>query len=87
MRGRQDSSARLKKGFQGRHTFAVELLLAGVGIERVSKLLGHQTVRTTEDYYSAWIKERQEKLVVEVKDAWKQMQLPTAIFPAKGDVQ
>jgi integrase/recombinase XerC len=70
-----------------RHTFAVELLLAGVGIERVSKLLGHQTVRTTEDYYSAWIKERQEKLVVEVKDAWKQMQLPTAIFPAKGDVQ
>lgn len=70
-----------------RHTFAVELLLAGVGIERVSKLLGHKTVRTTEKYYSAWVKERQQKLVVEVKDAWKHMQLPTAIFPTKGDVQ
>ena len=63
------------------------MLLAGVGIERVSKLLGQQTLRTTEDYYSAWVKERQEKLVVEVKDAWKHMQLPTAIFPAKAEMQ
>jgi len=70
-----------------RHTFAVELLSAGVGIERVSKLLGHKTMRTTEKYYSAWVKERQQKLVIEVKDAWKHMQLPTAIFPVKGDVQ
>lgn len=70
-----------------RHTFAVEMLLAGVGIERVSKLLGHKTMRTTEEHYSAWVKERQEKLVVEVKDAWKHMELPTAIFPAKSEVQ
>ncbi|MFY9562055.1 MAG: tyrosine-type recombinase/integrase [Terriglobales bacterium] len=70
-----------------RHTFAVELLLAGVGIERVSKLLGHKTVRTTEKYYSAWVKERQQKLVIEVKDAWKHMQLPTATFPVKDEVQ
>jgi integrase/recombinase XerD len=70
-----------------RHMFAVELLMAGVGIERVSKLLGHKTVRTTEEHYSAWIKERQQKLVIEVKDAWKQMALPTTIFPAKADVQ
>lgn len=70
-----------------RHTFAVELLLAGVGIERVSKLLGHKTMRTTEEHYSAWVKERQQKLVVEVKDAWKHMKLPTAILPVRGDVQ
>lgn len=70
-----------------RHTFAVELLMAGVGIERVSKLLGHKTLRTTEKYYSAWVKERQQKLVIEVKDAWKHMKLPTAIFPTKSDVQ
>ena len=70
-----------------RHTFAVELLLAGVGIEQVSKLLGHKTMRTTERYYSAWVKERQQKLIIEVKDAWKHMQLPAAIFPAKADVQ
>lgn len=50
-----------------RHTFAVELLLAGVPIEQVSKLLGHKTVRTTERYYSAWVKERQGKLEAEVK--------------------
>ena len=31
-----------------RHTFAVEMLLAGVPIERVSVLLGHKTIRTTE---------------------------------------
>ena len=61
-----------------RHMFAVQLLMAGVGIERVSKLLGHKTVRTTEKYYSAWVKERQQKLVLEVKDAWKHMELPTA---------
>jgi site-specific recombinase XerD len=70
-----------------RHTFAVELLMAGVGIERVSKLLGHKAVRTTEKYYSAWVKERQQKLVLEVKDAWKNMELPTAMVPAKCDVQ
>lgn len=60
-----------------RHTFAVEMLLAGVGIERVSKLLGHKTTRTTEKYYSAWVKERQQKLEAEVKDAWTRMTLPT----------
>jgi site-specific recombinase XerD len=59
-----------------RHTFAVELLLAGVRIEQVSKLLGHTTVRTTERYYSAWVQERQKKLEAEVKQAWTKMELP-----------
>jgi integrase len=35
-----------------RDTFAVELLLSGVPIERVSILLGHQSVRITERHYS-----------------------------------
>jgi integrase len=59
-----------------RHTFAVELLLAGVPIEQVSKLLGHKTVRTTERFYSAWVKARQQKLEAEVKQAWTKMELP-----------
>jgi hypothetical protein len=63
-----------------RHTFAVELLLAGMPIEQVSKLLGHKTVRTTERYYSAWVKERQRKLEAEVKEAWTRMELP--VLPA-----
>ena len=37
-----------------RDTFAVELLLAGVPIERVSILLGHQSVRITEKHYNPW---------------------------------
>jgi integrase/recombinase XerD len=64
-----------------RHTFAVEMLLAGVPIERVSKLLGHKTTRTTEKFYSAWVKERQRKLEAEVKDAWTRMILPTNELP------
>lgn len=70
-----------------RHTFAVEMLLAGVPIERVSLLLGHKTIRTTEKYYSAWVKERQQMLEAEVKDAWKKMVLPEPLFPVRGTVQ
>jgi integrase/recombinase XerD len=70
-----------------RHTFAVEMLLAGVPIERVSKLLGHKTTRTTEKFYSAWVKERQRKLEAEVKDAWKKMALPEAVFHVRETVQ
>jgi hypothetical protein len=39
-----------------RGTFAVELLLAGVPIERVSVLLGHQSVRITEKHYAPWVR-------------------------------
>ena len=59
-----------------RHTFAVELLLAGMPIEHVSKLLGHKTVRTTERFYSAWVTARQQKLEADVKQAWTKMALP-----------
>jgi site-specific recombinase XerD len=71
-----------------RHTFAVEMLLAGVGIEEVSKLLGHKTMRTTERYYSAWVPKRQQKLEAEVKEAWTKM-LPVhpIYFPSQPTVQ
>jgi integrase/recombinase XerD len=69
------------------HTFAVENLLAGMPIGRVSILLGHKTVRTTEKYYSAWVNERQTRLEAEVKDAWKKMALPEHLFPVQGTVQ
>lgn len=69
-----------------RHTFSVEMLLAGVPIERVAVLLGHRTVRTTEKYYSAWVTERQTRLEAEVKDAWTRMVLPE-LLPVQGAVQ
>jgi site-specific recombinase XerD len=54
-----------------RDTFAVELLLAGVPIERVSILLGHQSVRITEKHYNPWVRSRQEQLEADVARAWK----------------
>jgi integrase/recombinase XerD len=35
-----------------RNMFAVEMLLAGVPIDRVSMLLGHSSVKITEKHYS-----------------------------------
>ncbi len=53
-----------------RDTLAVELLLAGVPIERVSVLLGHQNVRVTEKYYNPWVYARQQQSGADVARAW-----------------
>jgi integrase len=53
-----------------RHTFAVELLLGGVPIERVSILLGHSSTPITETHYSAWVRARQEQLEADVRQSW-----------------
>jgi integrase/recombinase XerD len=54
-----------------RDTFAVELLLSGVPLERVSVLLGHSSVRVTERHYAPWVRQRQEQMEADVKRAWK----------------
>jgi integrase/recombinase XerD len=54
-----------------RDTFAIELLLAGVPLERVSILLGHESTKVTERHYSPWVKARQEQLEQDVRNAWK----------------
>jgi integrase/recombinase XerD len=41
-----------------RDTFAVELLLAGVPLERVSVLLGHTSIKVTEKHYAPCIRAR-----------------------------
>jgi integrase/recombinase XerD len=41
-----------------RDTFAVDLLLNRVPIERVSVLLEHQSVRFAEKHYSPWVRSR-----------------------------
>jgi integrase/recombinase XerD len=53
-----------------RDTFAVELLLAGVPIERVSVLLGHQSVRITERHFAPWVLARQEQLEADLRSVW-----------------
>jgi len=54
-----------------RDTFAAELLLAGVPLERVSILLGHQSVRITERYYAAWTDSRQRQVEADLRRAWE----------------
>jgi integrase/recombinase XerD len=53
-----------------RDTFTVELLLAGVPLERVSVLLGHQSIRVTEKHYAPWVRSRQEQLERDLESAW-----------------
>lgn len=53
-----------------RDTFATELLLTGVPLERVSILLGHSSIRITERHYSPWVRSRQEQLERDVRGTW-----------------
>ncbi len=53
-----------------RDTFAVELLLADVPLERVSMLLGHSSVKITEKHYAPWVLARQEQLEADVMKTW-----------------
>ena len=54
-----------------RDTFAVELLLDGVPMERVSKLLGHSSVKVTERHYAPWVQALQNQLEADVMRAWR----------------
>jgi integrase/recombinase XerD len=53
-----------------RHTFAVELLKAGVDIRKVSRALGHSSVVITERYYAKWNKAQQDILDGDLARAW-----------------
>ena len=56
-----------------RDTFAVEMLLAGVSLEDVSRLLTHSSIRTTERYYAHWVKARRDQLEQKTIDAMRRM--------------
>jgi len=53
-----------------RDTFAVELLKADTPIERVSILLGHSSVKITEQSYAPWNRARQEQTEADVMRSW-----------------
>jgi len=55
-----------------RDTFAVDLLQKGVPLEEVSKLLGHESIKTTERSYAKWVKGRQDRLNSLVTATWAQ---------------
>ena len=50
-----------------RDTFAVELLLSGVPLERVSVLLGHRSLKVIEKHYAPWVRARREQLEADVR--------------------
>lgn len=81
------SDAKIENGHahRFRDTFATELLLAGVPLERVSILLGHQSVKITEKHYSPWIRERQEQAEADVRRTWAQD--PVALLENAGTPQ
>ena len=56
-----------------RDTFVVEMLLAGVPLEKVSKLVGHESVAMTERYYAKWTKNRKQQLEDEAIAAMRRM--------------
>jgi site-specific recombinase XerD len=56
-----------------RDTFAVEMLLAGVPLEKVSKLLTHESVTMTERYYAKWTASRRQQLEDEAVAAMRRM--------------
>ncbi|MGA9071463.1 MAG: tyrosine-type recombinase/integrase [Terracidiphilus sp.] len=58
------------KSHRLRDTFAVDLLEKGVPLEEVSKLLGHESIRTTEKHYAKWVKGRQDRLDALVTGTW-----------------
>jgi integrase/recombinase XerD len=56
---------------QLRDTFAVSLLEKGVPLEEVSKLLGHDSIKTTEKHYAKWVRSRQDRLDALVVKTWR----------------
>lgn len=58
------------KSHRLRDTFAVDLLGKGVPLEEVSKLLGHDSIRTTEKHYAKWVSGRQDRLDALVTGTW-----------------
>lgn len=56
-----------------RDTFAVEMFLAGVPLEDVSRMLTHSSIRTTERHYAPWVKARQRQLEDKAGAAMRKM--------------
>jgi integrase len=49
------------------------MLKHNVDIRKVSRFLGHTSVRTTEKYYAPWNKAQQEILDDDIRGAWSAM--------------
>lgn len=68
----KDSDGNVKRAFPHmfRDTYAVEGLLSGMLLEEVSKILGHKSIKTTEESYMPWVRARQSGLNTSVVNSW-----------------
>ncbi len=57
----------------------------GVPLERVSVLLGHQSIRVTERHYAPWTRSRQEQIEADLQKAWSED--PVALLQVQGTQQ
>ncbi len=64
-----------------RDMFAVEMLSAGVPLEKVSKLLTHESVTMTERYYAKWTASRRQQLEDVAVDAMRRMGVTVTLDP------
>jgi site-specific recombinase XerD len=62
-----------------RNTFAVEMLLAGVPLEKVSRLLTHESINMTERYYAKWTANRRQQLEEDAIAAMRRMGATVAL--------
>ena len=72
-----------------RDTFAVESLLAGMRIEDVATILGHSSIKVTEESYMPWVRARQNNLNSSVYNSWVQqgkVKAPGGIPPNRARV-
>lgn len=70
---------------QLRDTFAVEMLAKGIPLEKVSKMLGHDNLKTTEKHYAPWVKSRQDELISVVTATWGNQKPDPALTFKVGD--
>lgn len=64
-----------------RDTYAFDMAHNGeMTLEELRQALGHKTTKTTEKYYSHWIKERQERMEAKQERAWQGLDRPQLVF-------
>jgi hypothetical protein len=54
-------------------------------MDRVSVLLGHQSIRMTEKHYAPWTQSRQDQIEADLARAWSQD--PVALLETKGTLR
>lgn len=69
-----------------RDTFAVESLLSGMSLEQVSTILGHSSVKITEESYMPWVRARQTSLNAAVYQSWVKQGKVASIPPNRARV-